>query len=183
MDTLQGSSNHSVQSRVPLHLCHSFTPNENLHIRTRYAEMLSPFSVTADIHGRAGVPTFIRTMFKKQRDFSIVLLLLIPAQANYSSALLFLSFPWLMMEVSPCWRDLPSPKWKIKSSSAAIVSALASVLSWRLIMLLLRDNLLLKQQLYLLLWKKFLYPENNSNVLKCRHSIFFFIPSVQVMFD
>lgn len=52
--------------------CHSFTANENLHIRTWYAETLSLFSVTADIHWRAGVLTFIRTMLKKQRDFSIV---------------------------------------------------------------------------------------------------------------
>lgn len=114
-NTLQGSSNHSVQSRVTLHLCHSFTPNENLHIRTRYAEMLSLFSVTADIHWRAGVLTFIRTMLKKQRDFSIVLQLLIPAQANYHSVLLFLSFPWVMMEVSHAEEVCQAKSEKLKA--------------------------------------------------------------------
>lgn len=73
-------------------------------------------------------------------------------------------FSWVMMEVSHAEEVFPSQKWKIKSSSAVIVSALASVLFWKLIMLLLRDNLLLKQQLYLLPWKRFLYLRTQQSV-------------------
>lgn len=106
--------------------CHSFTANENLHIRTWYAETLSLFSVTADIHWRAGVLTFIRTMLKKQRDFSIV------CHCFWSQHQLPLcpALPFFSLGDDgsiPCWRGLPSWKWKIKSFSAVIVWALASV--------------------------------------------------------
>lgn len=133
---------------------HSFTPNENLPIRTRYAEMLSLFSVTADMHWRAGVLTFIRTMLKSREILALCVTAFDPSigQLPLCPALLFFS---LHDDGSiPCWRGLPSRKWKIKTSSAVIVLALASVLFWKLVMLLLRDNLLLKQQLYLLPWKE-----------------------------
>lgn len=102
---------------------HSFQPNENLHFRTRYAEMLSLFSVTPDICWRAEVLTSIRAMLKKWADFVII------CQCFLSQHRLCptLFFPKLPMEITHDQEICQAKLNNKKLFCYTIVSALGSL--------------------------------------------------------